>query len=97
MESKELIDFINNIEPMFSLHEIKWCDEIDAELIAEGLDLDQHRWYSIATNVYECIDGLVGVRGPYQSFSEHQDFSDIGIYCVAGEMIAVPSVTYEWK
>lgn len=69
----------------------------DCKCVAEGLNLDEHRWYSIATNVYECEDGFVGVRGVYQSFSEMQTWEDINVLCTAEEYIAVPSITYKPK
>lgn len=69
----------------------------DCKCVAEGLNLDEHRWYSIATNVYECEDGFVGVKGVYQSFSESQTWKDINVLCTAEEYIAVPSITYKPK
>lgn len=69
----------------------------ECKQVATGLNLDEHRWYSIATDVYECEDGFVGVRGAYQSFSESQTWEDINVLCEAEEYIAVPTVTYKPK
>ena len=55
-------------------------------LIDEGLDLDQHRWYSIATNIYKCSDGYVKVKGAFQSFSEMQMWSDIDVHSEAEKL-----------
>lgn len=95
MKVDELIDKVNNSEePIYSL----WCLE-DAipdlpECVAEGLELDEHRWYSVAVNVYKCEDGFVGIWGTYQNFSEMQGWSDIDIHCEAEEYKQIPSVTY---
>ena len=45
----------------------------DLKIVARGLDEDKHRWYSLATTVYKCSDGYVGVKGGYQSYSEGQE------------------------
>ena len=58
------------------------------------LNLDEHRWYSIATDVYECEDGLVGVTGAFQSFSESQTWEDIGVMCGAEQYKVITSITY---
>ena len=95
MKVKELITLVNN-NFFYSLHDL---DEIEnlPKCVAEGLELDQHRWYSTAINVYKCEDGFVGIWGIYQSFYEYQDYKDIGIKCVALEYEEVPSVTYKPK
>ena len=95
MTTEELIEIVNN-NKIPSLHCL--CVYVDMDqitLLAEGLYLDEHRWFSTAVNVYECIDGIVGIRGTYQSFSEQADWSDFGFECLAREYEAVPSVTYK--
>lgn len=67
----------------------------DLKIVARGLDEDKHRWYSLATTVYKCSDGYVGVKGGYQSYSEGQDWSDINVDCEAFPMKEVTTVTYE--
>lgn len=63
---------INDVAP-YSLWEVTDIAEVNGvELVEKGLNLDQHRWYSIATNIYKCSDGYVKVTGAYQSFSEAQ-------------------------
>ena len=58
----------------------------EAERIERGLNIDQHRWYSKATDVYKLKDGYVKVEGAYQSFSEAQDWTDINVICEAEVM-----------
>lgn len=95
MKVQELIDAVNNSEEsIYSLWQLEDVIPDLPECVAEGLELDEHRWYSVAVNVYKCEDGFVGVWGTYQSFSEMQGWSDIDILCEAEEYKQVPSVTY---
>ena len=93
MKVQEAIDIIEES----CLYALWMVNLKDCKRVAEGLNLDEHRWYSIATNVYECEDGFVGVRRVYQSFSEMQDWEDIGVLCTAEEYVATPSITYKPK
>ena len=95
MKTKEFIDAINNSEePIYSLCCLDDYIENMPKLIKEGTDLDSHRWYSTAINIYKCDDGFVGVFGAYQSFSEMQDWDDIGVSCKAYEYKEIQSVAY---
>jgi hypothetical protein len=97
MKVQELIDLINNTErdvPLYSLYDAEDVIPREVDKVASGLNLDEHRWYSTAIDVYQCEDGFVGIRGAYQSFSEMQDWSDICFTCYAFEMEAVSSVKY---
>ena len=79
MKVQEAIDKINNADDIYSVFEAE--DVIEGKVVSSYQDLDEYRWYSIATRVFEVEDGFVGVRGPYQSFSEMQDWSDIAVDC----------------
>lgn len=84
---KCFIDKINSDDYNYSL-----CQTTDiaetygVKLVEEGLNLDQHRWYSIATNIYKCSDGYVKVTGAFQSFSEMQGWSDIDVHSEAEKL-----------
>lgn len=81
------IDKINNADDNYSLyHTTDIAQTYGVNLIDEGLDLDQHRWYSIATNIYKCSDGYVKVTGAYQSFSEAQTWEDINVFSEAEKL-----------
>lgn len=95
MKVKELIDIINSNEYP-SLHHLETIKGLP-ECVAEGLDLDQYRWFSIATNVYKCEDGFVGVCGAYQSFSEMQTWKDLDAPCEAEEYEEISTVSYKPK
>ena len=100
MKVQELIDLINDTEryvPLYSLYDAEDVIPREVDKVASGLDLDEHRWYSTAIDVYRCEDGFVGIRGAYQSFSEMQSWSDICVTCDAFEVEPVPDVYYKRK
>lgn len=77
---------INDVAP-YSLWEVTDIAKGNGvELVEKGLNLDQHRWYSIATNIYKCSDGYVKVTGAYQSFSEAQTWEDINVFSEAEKL-----------
>lgn len=84
---KCFIDKINSDDYNYSLyHTTDIAEAYGVKLVEEGLNLDQHRWYSIATNIYKCSDGYVKVTGAFQSFSEMQGWSDIDVHSEAGKL-----------
>lgn len=93
MKKQELIDLINNAH-CCSLWKAEDIIPIDIPQVAEGLKLDEHRWYSTAINVYKCEDGFVGVWGAYQSFSEMQMWEDLDVICEAFPMKPIETITY---
>ena len=96
MKVKEAIDLINNSEePLYNIFDAE--ELIDGEMVVEHQDLDEHRWYSTATRVFQMEDGYLGIWGAYQSKSEMQMWSDIDVLCEAFEMKQVPSVKYVEK
>jgi hypothetical protein len=77
---------INDVAP-YSLWEVTDIAKVNGvELVEKGLNLDEHRWYSIATNIYKCSDGYVKVTGAYQSFSEAQTWEDINVFSEAEKL-----------
>ena len=62
MKVKELIDYVSKytfyslIEVEVSLKEVPQC-------VAEHLEIEKHRWFSVSTSVYKLEDGFVGIRG----------------------------------
>lgn len=84
---EKFIEMINGDDDNYSL-----CQTTDigntygVKLVDEGLNLDQYRWYSIATNIYKCSDGYVKVTGAFQSFSEMQMWSDINVHSEAEKL-----------
>ena len=69
----------------------------DLKRVASDLDVERARWFELATNVYECEDGFVGVNGISKVFSEMMSNSDCDCPCSACEYEAVPSIAYKPK
>jgi len=93
MKAQDLINLINE-NPLYSLWDADDVIDKKAKKVASHLELDEHRWYSTAVNVYECEDGFVGIFGVYQSFSESQMLDDINVVCEASRYKEVKTVTY---
>lgn len=97
MKVEEFIQLINEGE-FWSLGAVDNSDLGEGfELIQSGNDLDQHRWYSTAEDIYKLEDGYVGVWGLFQMFSEMSMPSDFDIKCEAYEVEPAPSVKYVLK
>lgn len=97
MKVKELIQLIHDEQPLYNVYQ---ADDIiggKAKMVASNLNLDNYRWYTQGTNVYECEDGYVGVTGPCELYSETMNWRDLEMDCIAKEYIAVPTVTYKEK
>lgn len=88
-------EFIQKVEEGNFKH-LGYIEEIegDFQCVAEHIELNEHRWYSTAVDVYKLEDGFVGVWGLFQMFSELNIASDFDITCEAYEMEEVPSVKY---
>lgn len=98
MKVEEVIDLIDTADSLYSLFDAnEVLEECGLEQVDKGLNLEQHRWYSTATDVYKCEDGFVGIFGIFQLFSELMCYSDCGIHCDAFEMEQIPTVTYRIK
>lgn len=86
MTSREFEVEINDVAP-YSLWDVNDIAKRNGvELVERGINLDEHRWYSIATNIYKCSDGFVKVTGAYQSFSESQTWEDINVFAEAEKL-----------
>lgn len=94
MKVEEFIELINEGE-FWSLSEVDDCDLGEGfERIQSGNDLDEHRWYSTAEDIYKLEDGYVGVWGLFQIFSEWGYAKDYDVRCAAYEVEPVPSIKY---
>ena len=94
MKVEEFIKLINEGE-FWSLAEVDDSGLGEGfERIQSGNDLDEHRWYSTAEDIYKLEDGYVGVWGLFQIFSELGYSEDYDIKCEAYEVEPVPSIKY---
>lgn len=99
MKVQELIDFIGE-NTFYSLYDAE--DAIKGKFgsftkVESDLDFDEHRWYSITTDVYQCEDGYVGVTGCSQLKSEMMSWEDANEIASASEYEVVQTVTYRRK
>lgn len=94
MKVKEFIQMINEGE-FWSLGDVNNNDlGEEFEPIESGNNLDEHRWYSTAEDIYKLEDGYVGVWGLFQIFFKWGYAEDYGIKCEAYEVEPVPSIKY---
>lgn len=99
MKVQELISFINesDFSSMWQVDE-EISDKFGkSTIVAENLNFDEHRWYSISTTVYQCEDGYVGVTGCSQLKSEMMSWDDADVTAYAEEYESVQTVTYRRK
>ena len=94
MTAQEIVDRVNTGE---FWSPVMLEDELDMDGVTEvaRLSYDEHRWYSLATVVFQVGTEFFGVRGPVTLKSEDMDYEDVGFRCSAFLMDAVPSVTYK--
>lgn len=94
MTVKEFIQMVNEGE-FWSLNAIDNSDLGEGfERIECGNNLDEHRWYSTAEDIYKLEDGYVGVYGLFQMFTELGYPEDCDVKCEAYEVEPVPSIKY---
>lgn len=83
---KELVDHLNELN--LTQTSGTWEEDIPPEIwenyikytithaMADGLDVDTHRWYETSISVYKVLDGFLGVRYLTNLFSESMDWED---------------------
>ena len=97
MKVKELIECVNNYEnPFIALYDVEDAVDGKTKRVAT-INVDKHRHYSIATDVYQCEDGFVGVTGLHEMFNECSVPSDFDINCEASEYEEVQVISYQPK
>lgn len=67
------------------------------KVLAEGLDIDKHRWYERSIVVIEIPQGIIGINLVTNMYSESSDIDDIMADLYFFEMEAIPTVTYRKK
>lgn len=97
MKVQDLIELINNSEDLYCLSDAEDIIPIDIECVASELDVDKHRWFSTAVDVYACEDGYVGVCGINTVYDENTDPRDCDFPCKAFEYEPVQITSYRQK
>jgi hypothetical protein len=62
--------------------------------VAQGLDVDKHRWYEITTTIIKIYDRFLGIRGVTGLFSESMDIADCGVSLEFFEMREIQTTSY---
>lgn len=96
MTVKEAIDIINNNE-CWSVWDADDLIDEEAIMVADNLDINKSRWFTVSTNVYKLEDGYVGITGPSDLKSEIMCWSDCNYICIAEEYEPVQTITYKPK
>ena len=100
MKVQELINYVDksNLYSLWDFEESMTDEKFDElKKVAEGLEIDKHRWYEVSTTVYKVEDGYVGVRGVYQIYSEYMSDKDCDYLCEASEYEEVQTISYRVK
>ena len=89
-------EFVTGFEEDITQEEFDiWCS-FEPELVAEGLDIEKHRWYHLETVVYKLGDNYLGVRGVGELQSDG-DVSDCGVYYEFFEMEKIMIESFKKK
>lgn len=96
MKVQEAIEKING-EGFYSVFEAEEVLDRDAKLVKSNLGIDEHRWYTISTNVYQLEDGYIGITGVTSLKSEAMMFSDCDVITQAEEYEEFTTISYRRK
>lgn len=96
MKVQEAIEEING-EGFYSVFEAEEVLDRDAKLVKSNLGIDEHRWYTISTKVYQLEDGYIGITGVTSLNSEAMMFSDCDVFTQAEEYEEFTTISYRCK
>ena len=95
MKVQEAIELINN-SYLYCISDAVELLEGETEL-AEGLDVDRHRWFEISTSYFRLDDGILGICGVSEIYSEMMCVSDCDVLTQAFEGMEATVVSYKRK
>lgn len=96
MKVQEAIKKING-EGFYSVFEAEEVLDRDAKLVKSNLGIDEYRWYTISTKVYQLEDGYIGITGVTSLKSEAMMFSDCDVITQAEEYEEFTTISYRRK
>lgn len=96
MKVQEAIEKING-EGFYSVFEAEEVLDRDAKLVKSNLGIDEYRWYTISTKVYQLEDGFIGITGVTSLKSEAMMFSDCDVITQAEEYEEFTTISYRRK
>ena len=101
MKTKDFIDMINShsdeLYSLYCLEDHEYDFEMELPYFVTKLPGEVHRWYTTATLVYECDDGLVGVSGFDYGHGDDIDPEDCYEPCHAEEYEPFTVTSYRAK
>lgn len=97
MKVKEAIELINNSE-----EELYCMDDAESlidyeKVLAEDVDISRHRWYETSTSYFQLEDGILGIHGLTNIYSEYDSSSDCDVQCHAFEGEEFTTISYKPK
>lgn len=96
MKVQKAIEKING-EGFYSVFDAEEVLGKDAKLVKSNLGIDEHRWYTISTKVYQLEDGYIGITGVTSLKSEAMMFSDCDVITQAEEYEEFTTISYRRK
>lgn len=96
MKVREAIELINNSNILYCISDAETLLEGET-LLENGLYVDSHRWYDVSDSYYQLEDGILGIRGISNIYSEWMSASDCHIPVSAFEGEEVTVVSYKSK
>lgn len=96
MKVQEAIEKING-KGFYSVFEAEEVLDGDAKLVKSNLGIDEYRWYTISTKVYQLEDGYIGITGVTSLKSEAMMFSDCDVITQAEEYEEFTTISYRRK
>lgn len=96
MKLKEAIERINNSEELYYIDDAESIIDYEKQL-ASNIDINRHRWYETATSYFQLEDGILGIEGLSNLYSEYMLASDCDVNCYAFEGEEIKTVSYKPK
>lgn len=96
MKVQEAIEKING-EGFYSVFEAEEVLDRDAKLVKSNLGIDERRWYTISTKVYQLEDGYIGITGVTSLKPGVMMFSDCDVITQAEEYEEFTTISYRRK
>lgn len=97
MKVKEAIELINNSEEeLYCMDDAESLIDYEKEL-ASDVDISRHRWYETSDSYFQLEDGILGINGLTNIYSEYDYPSDCDVQCYAFEGEEIMTVSYKQK
>lgn len=96
MKVEEAIKLINESEEgLYSIYEAEQLFNY-VRFLGEN-NIEKHRWYETSDSFYQLEDGILGISGLTQIYSENAMASDCDVHCHAFEAEEYTTIDYRAK